>query len=168
MGVAFCPKCGNRVTASSAAAESAPEHLLMKATQLGFQYEKEKPSVFWSEWTDLVLTSRRLIVLPQGHISKNFGLPKCDTIESIESALTKKSNFQIPISRVVELRNEKGYLKVRSQDQTGQKLNFFGADKRTREYEWNVNDNKWSNPSGLFNHWAHWDVWIQKLNSSLE
>jgi hypothetical protein len=163
------------VAASPSATESDPEQLLMKADSVLLHREKEKPRAFRGEWGTLILTSRRLIFVPGAGLLSIRVYPKCDTLESIELALGKKGSLQIPINTMVDLRKDSiwvsEYLKVRSQDRTGQKLNLFlesrGEGDHTVEYYWQTSPSgkaEWLKTAILTSR-PHWDVWIEKLNT---
>lgn|GEM_PF-2425395 len=174
-GAMFCPNCGNSVAPSSGSTESVPEQLLMNATNVILHRECEKPKAFQRAFGTLILTSRRLIFLPSGGFL-SFGSPKVDTLESIKSALTGLGSLQIPFyggNAILELEVDSAwghkYLKVRSQDQTGQKLNLFLENHGNRdswEHEWNLKEGKWSTSGqGILTSRPRWDVWIEKINS---
>jgi hypothetical protein len=177
-GGMVCPICGNSAAPSPGSSESVPEQLLMNATDVVLHRESEKPKAFRGKWGTLILTSRRLVFLPSG-LSGVLGfsdLLQLNTLESVNSALTKQGSLQIPIygrNAILELKVDSAwgnrYLKVRSQDQTGQKLNLFlenRGNRDSREHEWNLKEGKWSTSGeGILTSRPRWDVWIQKMNS---
>ena len=72
-------------------------------------------------------------------------------------------------SKITELKRDSywvdEYLKIRSYDRTGQRLNLFLNDgRKSSEYEWDVKDNKWS-VSRLVGRTLRCDVAIQKINA---